>query len=212
MEIVEQSVVLLTKTDPKDILDSIESAARVSYKSSKAETEEGQANFIRSLIKKGHESVLEHESLSYLITCDRGISHELVRHRLASYTQESTRYCNYSKGKFGKQISLILPTGLMEMYNENAYHAWRLGCESAEIAYFMMLENGVQSELARSVLPTCLATTVVTTANLREWRHIFKLRTAKDAHPQMREIMERALDLAYDKLPVIFEDLKGETK
>lgn len=212
MKIVKQDVVLLTKTDPEDILDSIEYAARVSYQSSMAETGEGQANFIRSLIKKGHESVLEHESLSYLITCDRGISHELVRHRLASYTQESTRYCNYSKGKFKKQISVILPTGLMAMYDENSYTAWKIGCQTAEDAYFVMLEHGVPPELARSVLPTCLATTIVMTANLREWRHIFKLRTATDAHPQMRLIMNKALDLAYDKLPVIFEDLKGEAK
>lgn len=212
MKIVEQSVALRTKTDPKNILDSIESAARISYKSSMAKTEEDQINFIRSLIKKGHESVLEHESLSFLISCDRGISHELVRHRLASYTQESTRYCNYSKGKFEKQISVIFPTGLTDGPDDTSYTAWKLSCQMAENSYFAMIENGVPPEIARSVLPTCLATSMVMTANLREWRHIFKLRTAKDAHPQMRQIMETALDLAYDKLPVIFEDLKGEAK
>lgn len=166
---------------------TIEYAGRVCYKSENKITEDSHKGFIARLMDSKHESVLEHGSISVHFVCDRGVSHELVRHRIASYSQESTRYCNYSKDKFDKEITVIKPCFFDEQ--SLAYEYWRQACERAEGAYFSLLQAGRSPQEARSVLPNSLKTELVVTANPREWLHMFRLRTAKEAHPQMIELM-----------------------
>lgn len=171
-------------------LELTENIGRVCYKSKGIETEdpslkrEHSEAFVSRLIKSGHESVLEHVSVTLCIICDRGCSHEIVRHRIASYTQESTRYCNYSKDRFGNEITVIPPSGL----NREEYELWRKAMLAAEDAYFSMINEGIKPEIARSVLPMSLKTELIVTMNMREWRHFIRLRMAKDAHPMIREI------------------------
>jgi len=181
MKIVLPSVKLEFVTPEAEKI--IEAAGRTCYKSEQV----GEpADFVKMIIRRGHESVLEHPSASFRIVCDRGVSHEIVRHRLASYSQESTRYCNYSKNRFGNEITVIEPPGLAQVVRGRS--EWRASCERAEEAYFKMMEDGCHPQIARSVLPTCLKTELVMTCNFREWRHFLKLRTAAAAHPQMREV------------------------
>ena len=150
--------------------------------------------------------MLEHGSLSVLFICDRGVSHEIVRHRMASFAQESTRYCNYSKDKFDNEISVIEPNPEF-MRASSIWNAWYESICESERAYFDLLKNGESPQMARSVLPNSLKTEIVMTANYREWRHFLKLRCASNAHPQMREIAIPLLQELNKKIPVIFEDL-----
>ena len=147
---------------------------------------ESAVKFIEMIKTNQHESVLEHPSASFSVVCDRGVSHELVRHRIASFSQESTRYCNYDKDQFGKEITVIEPPGLS--IHERAH--WLKGCQWAEDSYFGMLSTGSSPQIARSVLPNSLKSEIGVSANFREWRHFLKLRTSPKAHPQMREIAE----------------------
>lgn len=188
-------------------LRQIEDAARTCYRSEDRITDDGQSamKLVRALIKSGHEAMLEHAYLTVKFVCDRGVSHELVRHRLASFAQESQRYCNYSKDKFNNSVNFIRPADIQP--DTDAYNAWMCAMVVCENAYLRMLEFGVKPEIARSVLPNATATTIVVTADLREWRHIFKLRCASDAHPQMRELMRPLCTELKDKIPVIFEDI-----
>lgn len=201
MRILEPSVSLLWMTP--DALRVIEAAGRVCYQSEDRMREGGAADFVRSLIRRGHEAVIEHALASFRIVTDRGVSHEMVRHRLASYCQESTRYCNYAKEKFGHEIGVIEPPGL----TGEAREIWREACEGAEAAYFRLLEKGMSPQIARAVLPTCLKTEFVMTANFREWRHILRLRLAPQAHPQMIEIARKIGEILVKECPPVFEDL-----
>ena len=188
----------------------LEAAGRVSYKSESAITPESAGEFIRRRIAEEHGAVLEHTVMTVRFTVDRGVSHELVRHRLASFTQESTRYCNYSKGKFGHEITVIKPCFWAE--DSELYRKWKAACELAEGAYFALLEGGATPEKARSVLPNSLKTEVVMTANAREWRHIFKLRAAGTTgkpHPQMLEVMVPLLNEVKGYMPDLFGDIEG---
>ena len=188
-------------------LEQIERAARTCYKSEDQITDQGESakKLIKKLIDKGHEAMLEHSILSVKFVCDRGISHELVRHRLASFAQESTRYCNYSNDKFGKEISVIRPCFLAP--NTFAYEIWMYSMRKAEYIYFMLLEEGLSPQEARSVLPNSLKTEVVMTANYREWRHFLKLRCDASAHPQMRELAIPLAKELKERIPVIFDDI-----
>lgn len=141
-------------------------------------------------------------------TCDRGVSHEIVRHRLASYSQESTRYCNYGAGQFGREITVIAPCFLE--FGTRGWDLWKTACESAEAYYFRLLNFGCSPQEARSVLPNSLKTEVVMTANIREWRHFLKLRCSPAAHPQMREVAMILLKEVHAKIPVLFDDLWEE--
>lgn len=145
-------------------------------------------------------------ALSVRFVCDRGVSHEIVRHRLAAYCQESTRYCNYSKGDFGGEITVIKPLYLEEGTAE--HRIWKRSCETAEIAYFDLLTEGCSPQEARAVLPNSLKTEVVMTADIREWRHFIKLRNSSAAHPQMREVAGMLAVLFKDNYPVFFEDIE----
>ncbi len=205
MRIIEPSFEFMEDIDGKTILRRIERAGRVCYKSEDRISGESARKFIASIISNGHESVLEHEKITVKITCDRGVSHEIVRHRIASYSQESTRYCNYAKDKFGNEITVIKPCFWSEDSNE--YRAWKDAMAEAEKAYFKLIDMGASPQEARSVLPNSLKTEIVITMNIREWRHFFKLRIAERAHPQMREIVFKVLDGMRRELPEVFEDI-----
>jgi thymidylate synthase (FAD) len=180
----------------------IEESGRICYQSEHKIDESSYVAFIKRILCSGHESVLEHASASFRIVCDRGISHELVRHRLASYSQESTRYCNYSKEQFGGSIQVIEPPGL----DPESWLDWRNTCEEIEAKYMKMLARGIKAQIARSILPNCLKTEIVMTANLREWRHFLKLRTSNKAHPQMVEVANLIKDALLSRCPNVFAD------
>ena len=188
-----------------EMLKKIERAGRVCYKSEDRITDDSVYNFIKGLIKSGHESVLEHEKITVTIICDRAIANEIVRHRIGSYSQESTRYCNYAKDKFGKEITVIEPCFFSESSQER--WIWRQAMIYAETMYFSLLDKGATPEQARCVLPMSLKTEIAVTFNLREWRHFFKLRTDKAAHPQMREITVPMLTRFKQLVPIVFEGI-----
>ena len=210
MKIVEPKYEILTDISEGGIkeLQQIERVARVCYKSEDKITPDGESakKLVGFLVKQGHEAMLEHSLLSVLFTCDRGIANELVRHRIASFAQESTRYCNYSKEKFGGELSFIRPYYIDDL-SEEACDAISDSCRLAEKLYLQLIKDGLRPEQARCVLPLCLKTEIVVTANYREWRNIFKLRTPVAAHPQMRELMCPLLLEVQKKIPVVFDDI-----
>ena len=156
-------------------LQHIEKIGRVCYKSEDYITEDGESarKFVAMLIRNGHEAMIEHNAISVRFICDRGVSHELVRHRLASFGQESTRYCNYSKNKFGNELTFIKPCFWEKESNE--YIVWRFAMGYAESMYLNLIQQGAKPQEARSVLPNSLKTEIVMTMNIREWRHFFSL-------------------------------------
>ena len=212
MEIIKPGYVIETPLNEEEILSHIERCGRVAYKSEDKITKGSAEKFIRSILKRGHESVIEHFSFSVRFICDRGVTHELVRHRLAAYTQESTRYCNYAK----KGVQFIKP--FFWLGKENAagetvcvdakYLIWLKAMKTAEECYNELIAMGASPQEARSVLPNSLKTEIVATANVREWRHILRLRTSKAAHPQIREVMVPLLAELKRRLPVLFEDIE----
>lgn len=192
--------------DGQDILKKIERCGRVCYKS-EGKIKEGSAEkFVKGIIERGHEAVLEHVSITVKFVVDRGISHEIVRHRLASYCQESTRYCNYSKDDFGSEITFIIPEYLE--YKSAAWEIWKATMQACEDAYFKLLDYGLSSQEARAVLPNSTKTELIMTANLREWRTFFKLRCAIGAHPQMKEVTRPLLEQLKGMIPVVFDDIR----
>jgi thymidylate synthase (FAD) len=205
MKIIKPSYEIITPISREQILKAIEVVGRVCYQSEDKIAENSASKFVAMLINRGHEAMIEHISLTIKFICDRGVSHEIVRHRIASFAQESTRYCNYSNDKFGNEITVIKPCFYEEKTSN--YTAWREACERSEISYFWLLNHGSTPQEARSVLPNSLKTEIVVTMNLREWRHFFKLRTAKVAHPQMQEITRPLLNELKEKLPEIFNDI-----
>ena len=207
MKIIEPFVEFITPVDGKVILERLEQCGRVCYKSEDKITEGSAEKFVAGIIKRGHEAVLEHCSFTVKFTCDRGVSHEIVRHRVASYCQESTRYCNYSKEGFGSEITVIKPMFLE--VGSDGWELWRDACGMAETFYFELLDWGCTPQEARAVLPNSLKTEVVMTANIREWRHFFKLRCSVAAHPQMREVACMLLKMCKERIPVLFDDIEG---
>jgi len=205
MKIISPSHEILFMPDGETILKSIESAGRTCYKSEDRITADSAQGFVKGLLKSGHHSVIEHINITVRFICDRGVTHELVRHRLASYSQESTRYANYAKNKFGGEITVIQPMFWAEDTPE--YRAWQAGMAFAEKTYLELIALGARAEQARSVLPNSLKTEIVMTCNLREWRHIFELRCSRAAHPQIREIMFPLLKELRERLPVVFDDI-----
>lgn len=208
MKIINADVEFITPIDGAAILKRLEQCGRVCYKSEAKITDTSAPAFVAGIIKRGHEAVLEHCSFTVKFICDRGVSHEIVRHRVASYCQESTRYCNYSKEGFGSEITVIKPC-FLHPYTDG-FNLWEEGCLFAEQTYFNLLECGCSPQEARSVLPNSLKTEVVMTANIREWRHFLKLRCSPAAHPQMREVALILLDKFHSLIPVCFDDIWGE--
>lgn len=183
-------------------LQEIEHAGRTCYKSEDCITPTSARKFVAMLIKNKHEAMLEHASMSYRVICDRGVSHEIVRHRLFSFAQESTRYVNYKEG-----IEVIAPPFDDQHPNISVMDMiWQQTMMYCESTYKYLIEHGEKPQLARSVLPTCLKTEIVVTGNFREWRHFFSLRTAKEAHPQMREIANLILQDAVQSVPIVFDE------
>lgn len=188
--------------DAEAIMRRLERAARTCYKSEDKIGPGTADKLIRAILKRGHESVIEHESITVRFICDRGVTHELVRHRLCAFSQESTRYCNY--GKVG-EVTFIKPLFWNNVFS--LFSTWRNAMQHAEDAYLNLLTIGASPQEARSVLPNSLKTEIVTTANLREWRHIFHMRCSSAAHPQMRQLMVPLQKELAGLLPIIF----GET-
>lgn len=205
MKVINANVEFVTPIDGAAILKRLEECGRVCYKSEDRISEASAPAFCANIIDRGHEAVLEHCAFTVKFTCDRGVSHELVRHRLASFCQESTRYCNYGSGKFGEQITVINPCFLERDTEQREF--WEDACLAAETAYFNMLNRGCSPQEARSVLPNSLKTEVVMTANIREWRHFLKLRCDTAAHPQMRELALKLLKMAHEAIPILFDDI-----
>ena len=205
MIVVKPQVLVPESELQESKLARLERYARICYKSEQRMGEDYNPQFLKSILSRGHESVIEHEKVTVMFIVDRGISHEIVRHRIASYSQESTRYCNYTQDKFGNEITVIEPYFFLD---KPAYKLWQESCLAAEKAYIQMLESGSSPQEARSVLPTCLKTELAVTFNLREWRHFFKLRTSPAAHPQMRELTIPLLKEFQSKIPIIFDDIK----
>ena len=205
MRIVQPSVSCIHAPSYRELYEHIERVGRVCYKSEDKITANSAEQFIRGVIKKGHEAVIEHGSITVKFVCDRGVSHELVRHRLASYCQESTRYCNYSQNKFGREITVVQPCWLRR--EATAWDVWEHSCAQAEHAYFDLLSSGCTPQEARAVLPQSLKTEVIATMNPREWRHFFKLRCSPAAHPDMRHIANLAKEMFVENWPALFDDL-----
>jgi len=184
------------------VLETIENAARNCYQS---ESKGNPEKFLRGLIKSGHTSVLEHVNIGVKIVTDRGLTHEIVRHRIGvAYSQSSTRYCNYNNNKFGSEITVIKPSQIH--HGSPEYYNWIYAINVCENVYLTMIDEGTSPQTARSVLPTCLATTIHMTLNIQSWRHFFKLRASAKAHPDMKILACELLD-AFKKLwPVFFEN------
>ncbi len=220
MILVKPSHNILTGIEGDRILRRIERAGRTCYKSEDKVTTDSAKTFVKGLLKRGHESVIEHENISVKIICDRGVTHEIVRHRLCAYSQESTRYCNYKGG-----VTFVIPPwlkvgiepgewnsdkiieGTKMMAHGYSTDHWLFAIATSEKIYLSLLDDGWSPQQARSVLPNSLKTEIVMTANIREWRHILKLRTSKAAHPQMREVMIPILVELNDKIPILFDGI-----
>jgi len=216
MRIVMPSAQMILPPHYAYVLQLLEFAGKTAYQS---EPEIAKENFLRKIIDKNHLSVIEHIQITVRVICDRGVSHEIVRHRIASYTQESTRYCNYSKEKFGGHVTFIKPfffpnivcgeyKEINEMPDQNLLTAkerkWLGAVLYSENTYFDLLNECCSPQEARCILPISLKTSLVMTMNLREWKHFFSLRTAPDAHPQMREIIIPLLKDFQEKYPIVF--------
>ena len=214
MKLIRPSYEILTEINGSEILRNIERAGRVCYKSEGLIADGSAERLVKKLIDSKHESVLEHAAISVRFICDRGVSHELVRHRIASFSQESTRSCNYSADKFGNELTFIVPPWIsddciarMPTDPRRDVEWWYDTLLNSEYAYLNLLSDGWKPEQARSVLPNALKTEIVMTANLREWRTVLKQRAAAPAHPQMRELMVPLLAELKSLIPIIFDDI-----
>lgn len=215
MKWIHSSVRLEEPIDAEQVMLKIERALRNCYRSEDYIKEGSAARIIKSCIKRGHESILEHAAITYRVVCDRAVMAEWTRHRMASYSIESTRYCNYTKDKFGG-LTFIYPYWLPEnppLTPEQtlAWHYMYDAALRAEIAYSNLLYTGMTPDAARAVLPNCLKTEIVCTMNLRELRHFLKLRMDKAAHPDIRKLAKELFELLKQSgLGLFFEDLETE--
>jgi len=219
MKLIKPYTKILTAIDGKEILKIIEKVARTCYKSEDKITNESAEQMIKNLLAKKHEAMLEFFDIIVKFICDRGVSHEIVRHRIASYAQESTRYCNYSKDKFNNQLTFIIPCWSDHIYDGEwrskseqsdftpAENTWYKAMIMSETYYNELINLGWQPQQARTVLPNSLKTEINVKMNLREWRHFFTLRTSIVAHPQMRELTIPLLKEFKLKIPVLFDDI-----
>lgn len=213
MQLIQPHAYFLEDVDPIQVLKKIERCGRECYQSDHRVTEDSYTNFVRKIMELGHHSVLEHVSVTVVVTCDRGVSHEIVRHRLASYSQESTRYCNYANGQVAfVDISngMVLDPKMSNLSDdvlEEIYRVWLECVKHCEDSYNRLIQLGASPQMARSVLPNSLKTSLIWTANLREWRTIMIQRSSPKAHPQMRELMIPLLRVFRSKIPIVFDDI-----
>ena len=219
MKLIKPSYEILNENDLFRATKEIELAARTCYKSEDKIGDGTDLTLVKMLMERGHDAMLEFgPSISVKFICDRGVSHELVRHRLCSFAQESTRYCNYSKDKFDNQITFIIPSWInagtmpkvIKVPSNDPIQIWLRSINRAEIDYNKLISLGWKPQQARSVLPNSLKTEIVIKANLREWRHIFFQRVSPKAHPQMRELIIPLLQHFQKFSPVLFDDIKAE--
>jgi len=200
MKIIQPSVKILTTEDPIVMLKRVEGCARLCYKSEDRITSISYIKFLEGVIKRGHLSVIEHGVITVLVVCDRGVSHEIVRHRIGSYSQESTRYVNYKD-----EMEFIEPCFWKE--DVAKMEIWKRAMAEAEKRYQALMGLFATPEQARSILPNSLKTEIAITYNLREWLHFLDLRCSKAAHPQIREVAFLILKALYDYMPIIFGGL-----
>lgn len=216
MRLIRPSVEILSNINTDKVMKHLERCGRTCYKSEEYIADDSASKFLRTIIRSGHESVVEHFNITVRFICDRSTTHQIVRHRIASYSQESQRYCNYTKDKFGNEITFILPQAFADdyldteyatdMFSEHGYIFEKL--EDIERVYFNMLEDGFRPEEARMILPNCTKTELVMTANIREWRHFLKERTSKAADPQIKAVSIPLLNEFKDLLPDLFFDIE----
>jgi thymidylate synthase (FAD) len=216
MRIIEPSYEIITPLNNVDMLKTIEKVARTCYKSEDKISDDisSAERMIKTLLQNHHEAMIEFADIIVKFTSNRGFSHEMVRHRLCSFAQESTRYCNYSDDKFDNQITVIRPYWMKEPMTYDMGHDsnkinvfWFSAMETAEKNYFALIKAGLKAQDARGVLPNDLKTEINVKANIREWRAIFKLRTAKPAHPDMRRLMNPLLKEFQENIPILFDDI-----
>lgn len=203
MRLIKPRVEILDRLDERAVINRIATVARTCYKSDDYSTVQKDKALVKRLIDSKHDAMLEFVDIAVKFITDRAIANELVRHRMASYAQESTRYCNYSKDKFGNELTFIEPA-------QGVNDTWIEAMKQAEKAYLCLTVDGWPAEQARAVLPLCTKTEINMKANLREWRHFFRLRCSKHAHPDMRVLALDLLKQMHDKLPTIFEDIYQE--
>lgn len=208
MKIINQSVEIIDSLDSDRILSKLEKCGRVCYKSENNIKDGSKEKFLRNIIRSGHESVLEHETISIKAITNRSVSHQLVRHRIASYSQESQRYCNYSKDKFNDEITVIKHAKFRKGIDV-AFDIWRIACEDSEYQYFKLLGMGVSPEDAREVLPNSVKTEIIMTMNIRSWRNFFKTRLDIAAQLQIRQLANLILNEFKENIDVLFDDIGG---
>lgn len=208
MKIINPSIQIQETLSYNEMKHLIERCGRTCYKSEDKINEDSAEKFIKMIINRKHKSVLEHVGIPIKLICDRGVSHELVRHRLASYSQESTRYCNYSDDKFDNEITVIKPLFFKENNIDKASMIWYKAMKECENAYFDLLKNNITPQDARSVLPNSLKTEINMTCNIREWHTVFDQRLKLDAHPQMIQIMITIASVFMEKFNIFFEDYR----
>lgn len=206
MRLIKSKVEILDNLNGEEIVDKIAKVARTCYKSEDNSTSERDRELVKRLIKSGHEAMIEFADITVKFTCSRAISHELVRHRLCSFAQESQRYCDYSKDKFDHEITFIIPSWLT---NKDGIKSviFTKSLFAAEHDYFALLTEGCTAQEAREVLPNATKTEINMKANLREWRHFLKLRCSTAAHPDMRVLALDLLKQFHDNIPIIFDDI-----
>ena len=206
MRLIKSKVEILDNLNGEEIIDKIAKVARTCYKSEDNSTSERDRELVKRLIKSGHEAMIEFFDITVKFTCDRGVSHELVRHRMASFAQESTRYCNYSKDKFGNELTFIEPIWY-DSLDITHKQDFEIALERCEDDYLEFIRQGWTPQQARAILPNALKTEINMKANLREWRHFFKLRCSTAAHPDMRVLALDLLKQFHDNIPIIFDDI-----
>jgi len=188
------------------MLRRIETFARISHRSEDRQTDDSWERFIQAVVLQHADwSVTEHCSATVIFRLDRGVTHELVRHRIGAYTQESTRFVNYGN----KEIEFIIPEFAD---NEMAFKSWQNSVMEAETSYKLLLKYGAAPQIARSVLPNATASTIAVTYNLRNWRHVFMMRTTKETHPDLRRVMIPLLQEFKQRVPLLYDDVEPELK
>lgn len=205
VKVIAPSIEILTPLDGDSILKHIELCARNCYKSEDKITTDSARKMVKKLIEMGHEAMIEHFNLSVRLITDIGVLKDLSRHRLVSFAVESTRYCLYSKDKFGSELTVMDPPVLEK--DSEAYQIWLHTMEEIEKGYNALAQMGYKADVCRTLLPHGFKVEMIMTANLREWRHIFRLRCAPAAHPTVQQVMKLLLKEMRSKIPVIFDDI-----
>ena len=197
------------KFDGVKIMKRIERACRTCYRSEDKIGEDSYKNLLTNCLNRGHESVLEHEKITVRIYSDIGTYKDLTRHRFASFSVESTRYCSYNKDKYGNEIAVVNPVYIED---KEVYETWKNAMENIEKSYMKMKELGATTDMCREILPHSTAAEYTMTANIREWKHILELRTTNHVHPAIRQILIPLLLLFKEQMPEIFGNIEYDTE